>query len=114
VTSRPTNELCPIKGSNRDIDRYSIDSIGNAMTRGGVPLGNCFVEHPLGILPGGTQMPEKQNPTRRHSDDLRTYPGEWARQGEIILRKPWMRVVFIAGLVGCVLLVLGIRIAAGP
>ena len=36
------------------------------------------------------------------------------QQGEIILRKPWMRVVFIAGLVGCVLLALGIRIAAGP
>jgi hypothetical protein len=36
-----------------------------------------------------------------------------AWQGEIILRKPWMRVVFVAGLVGCVLLVLGIRLAAG-
>jgi hypothetical protein len=54
----------------------------------------------------GTQMPEKQN--------ARIYPGEEVRQGEIILRKPWMRVVFIAGLVGCVLLALGIRIAAGP
>jgi hypothetical protein len=51
-------------------------------------------------------MPEKQN--------ARIYPGEEVRQGEIILRKPWMRVVFIAGLVGCVLLALGIRIAAGP
>jgi hypothetical protein len=58
-------------------------------------------------------MPEKQNPTGLRSDGPRTYPGEKARQGEIILRKPWMRVVFIAGLVGCVLLALGIRIAAG-
>ena len=58
-------------------------------------------------------MPEKQNPTRLHSDGPRTYPGECARQGEIILRKPWMRVVFMAGLVGCVLLVLVIRIIAG-
>jgi hypothetical protein len=69
---------------------------------------------PWGILPGRYAMPEKQNPTDRHSDGPRTYPGEKARQGEIILRKPWMRVVFIAGLVGCVLLGLGIRIAAGP
>lgn len=59
-------------------------------------------------------MPEKQNPRRQHSDGSRTYPGEKARQGEIILRKRWMRVVFIAGLVGCALLALGIRIAAGP
>jgi hypothetical protein len=56
-------------------------------------------------------MPEEQNPTHRHSAGPQTYPAEKARQGEIILRKPWMRVVFIAGLVGCVLLVLGI--AAG-
>ncbi|XSC44901.1 hypothetical protein ACF1BQ_000730 [Bradyrhizobium sp. RDT10] len=58
-------------------------------------------------------MSEKRDSTRRHSGGLRAYPGEKARQGEIILRKPWMRVVFIAGLVGCVLLALGIRIAAG-
>jgi hypothetical protein len=59
-------------------------------------------------------MPEKQNPSGRDSDSPRIYPGEKVRQGEIILRKPWMRVVFIAGLVGCALLALGIRIAAGP
>jgi hypothetical protein len=45
-------------------------------------------------------MPEKQNRTGRHSDGPQTYPSEEARQGEIILRKPWMRVVFITGLVG--------------
>jgi hypothetical protein len=38
------------------------------------------------------------------------YPAEQARQGEIILRKPWQRWVFIAGLVGCVLLVLWITV----
>ena len=58
-------------------------------------------------------MPETQNPTRRQSDGQRAYPTEKARQGEIVLRKPWMRVVFMAGLVGCVLLVLVIRIIAG-
>ncbi|WP_235782820.1 YdfR family protein [Bradyrhizobium murdochi] len=72
------------------------------------------MDYPSGLCQGDTPMPEKQNPTRLHSDGPRTYPGEWARQGEIILRKPWMRVVFMAGLVGCILLVLGIRIAAGP
>ena len=34
------------------------------------------------------------------------YPAEKARQGEIVLRRPWHRVVFIGGLAGCVLRVL--------
>ena len=34
------------------------------------------------------------------------YPAEQARQGEIVLRRPWQLVVFIGGLAGCVLLVL--------
>ena len=55
-------------------------------------------------------MPVKQP---EHSKGPRTYPGDKARQGDIVLRKPWMRVVFIAGLVGCVILVLVIRIVAG-
>lgn len=60
------------------------------------------------------QMLETQNVAHsRTNEGTRSYPAEKARQGEIILRKPWVRVVFIAGLVGCVLLVLGIRIAAG-
>jgi hypothetical protein len=33
----------------------------------------------------------------------RTYPAEKARQGEIILRTPLRRMIFIAGLVGVVL-----------
>jgi len=34
------------------------------------------------------------------------YPAEKARQGEIILRRRWQRVVFIAGLVGIAVLAL--------
>jgi hypothetical protein len=30
------------------------------------------------------------------------YPGEKARGGEVILRRPWERYVFIGGLVGMV------------
>jgi len=41
--------------------------------------------------------------------DLFTYPphgysAEKARQGEIVLKRPWMRAVFIVGLVGVVVL----------
>jgi hypothetical protein len=41
------------------------------------------------------------------------YPAEKARQGVIILRKPWQRWIFIAGLMGCALLalLLSIRVA---
>jgi hypothetical protein len=41
-----------------------------------------------------------------HHPDLSHYPAEKARQGEIILKRPWQRAVFIAGLAGCVLLVI--------
>ena len=51
-------------------------------------------------------MPEKQNPSGRDSDGPRTYPGEKVRQGEIILRKPWQRAVFIFGLALPVILLL--------
>jgi hypothetical protein len=36
----------------------------------------------------------------------RAYPAEKARQGEIILKQSWQRAVFIAGLVGVVVLAL--------
>lgn len=36
----------------------------------------------------------------------KTYSGARVRQGEIVLRRRWQRWVFIAGLAGCVLLVL--------
>jgi hypothetical protein len=34
------------------------------------------------------------------------YPAQEARGAVIILRKPWQRVVFFGGLVGCVLVAL--------
>lgn len=37
-------------------------------------------------------------------DNLTSYPAEKARQGEIILKRPWQRAVFTAGLAGSVLL----------
>lgn len=40
------------------------------------------------------------------------YPAEKARQGEIILKRPWMRAVFIAGLVGLVVLGFALAYAA--
>jgi hypothetical protein len=42
-------------------------------------------------------------------DEIKTYSGRKARQGEIILRTRWRRIVFIAGLVGIVVLVLIVR-----
>ena len=42
--------------------------------------------------------------------DQAGYPAEKARQGEIILRTRLRRIIFISGLVGCVLLVLILRI----
>jgi hypothetical protein len=40
---------------------------------------------------------------KRHHTD-KEYPAEKARGGQIILRKRWQRVVFIAGLAGAVIL----------
>lgn len=40
-----------------------------------------------------------------------TYPGEKARQGEIILRTRARRLIFIAGLVGFVVLAIVLQIA---
>jgi hypothetical protein len=36
-----------------------------------------------------------------------------ARQGEIILRKPWQRVVFLGGLLGCLVVVVLVGLFAG-
>ena len=46
-----------------------------------------------------------------------TYPGKRSslsdvRGGEIILKRPWQRAVFISGLVGAVLLALFVSLAA--
>ena len=40
------------------------------------------------------------------------YPAEKARGAEIILRRPWQRYVFFGGLVGIVLLLLMLGVAA--
>lgn len=48
-------------------------------------------------------MPE---PRSHHQAQPRTYPAEKARQGEIILKQPWQRAVFIAGLAGFFVLAL--------
>ena len=44
-------------------------------------------------------------------DEIKTYSSRKARQGEIILRTRWRRIVFIAGLVGIVILALIFRFA---
>jgi len=39
-----------------------------------------------------------QRNSKEQTDAGSAYPAEKARQGEIILRKPWQRIVFIVGL----------------
>jgi hypothetical protein len=46
---------------------------------------------------------------KKSESDPAGYPAEKARQGEIILRTRLQRIIFIAGLVGCALLVLILR-----
>ena len=41
---------------------------------------------------------------RQDRSDLQHYPAEKARQGEIILKTPLQRGIFIAGLAGMILL----------
>jgi hypothetical protein len=45
----------------------------------------------------------------RDYPSARPYPAEKARQGEIILKRRWQRVVFIAGLAGIVLVALALN-----
>ena len=44
-----------------------------------------------------TPRPDRFTYPDRGSQD---YPADKARQGEIVLKKPWRRAVFIGGLVG--------------
>jgi len=44
--------------------------------------------------------------------DRFTYPASKARGGQIVLTKPWMRAVFVGGLVGCFALALALAISA--
>lgn len=48
-----------------------------------------------------------------HKDDVPVFSAEQARQGEIILRTRTRQIIFIAGLVGIVLLALLVRLAGG-
>jgi hypothetical protein len=48
----------------------------------------------------------------RPVDGPTPYPGDKARGGEIILRSPVRRMIFIAGLVGIVVLLLALRLVA--
>ena len=50
--------------------------------------------------------------SRERDDKGPVFSGEDTRQGEIILRTRWRRIVFIAGLVGIVLLVIIVQFAA--
>jgi hypothetical protein len=52
---------------------------------------------------------------RDRGNEPKPYPAEKARQGEIILRRPWQRYVFFGALVGMVvlLLVFGMLAARG-
>jgi hypothetical protein len=45
-------------------------------------------------------------PEQKHTYPTMPYPAEKARQGEIILRSRWQRVVFIAGLGGALIVAL--------
>jgi hypothetical protein len=51
---------------------------------------------------------EAQTPRSR-----RFYSAEKVRQGVIVLRKRWQRVVFVVGLVGAVLLALFVSVRGG-
>lgn len=53
-------------------------------------------------------------PTSRDGGpDAKTYSPQEARQGRIILRKPWQRALFIAGLIGIVVLAVLWRVLGG-
>jgi len=58
--------------------------------------------------------PQPQDPAPRlHPvDSPPPYPAEKARGGEIILRTPAQRAIFIAGLVGLVVLVVALQLIA--
>lgn len=53
---------------------------------------------------------KKKNPSEKTSTEPQTFSAQDARGGEIILRTRARRVIFIAGLAGCVLLGLLIHV----
>ena len=56
--------------------------------------------------------PREDRPQPPPQQEPQPYPADKARGGEIILRTPTRRFIFIAGLVGAVLLVLLLRLFA--
>lgn len=48
-----------------------------------------------------------------HDRAAKTYSAQEVRQGDIILKKPWQRAVFIAGLVGAILFALAMSVVTG-
>jgi hypothetical protein len=63
--------------------------------------------------PQPTPQPRKPRLNKmRPVDGPPAYPGDKARGGEIILRSPARRIIFIAGLAGIVVLVLLLRMLA--
>ena len=53
-----------------------------------------------------------QTPRPDHFTYPQGYPADKARQGEIILKRPWMRAVFVAALIGAFALGLAVTLAA--
>ena len=49
-------------------------------------------------------MPVRDSPPEPPPPPKQPYPAENARGGEIILRRRWQRIVFLAGLVGAIVL----------
>jgi hypothetical protein len=58
----------------------------------------------------GMERPMSEDEVRRAPKSPKIYPAEKVRQGTVILRKRWQRIVFIAGLVGSVLLALFVSV----
>lgn len=73
---------------------------------------------PIREIPIRQGPPGPAPPPREHKapvnmtpvQSLEPYPAEKARGGEIILRQPWQRWVFIGGLVGIFVLLVVLRL----
>jgi len=47
------------------------------------------------------------------SDELRNYPAENVRQGAIVLKHPWQKLLFVAGLAVSILALITLLLPAG-
>lgn len=57
-------------------------------------------------------MPVRESPAQSAPPPEQPYPAEKARGGEIILRTPLRRTIFVGGLVGIFVLLLVLALAA--